>query len=320
MNIAVLFDDVTSREGATADERGVLEAVEAVSDALGRGGHAPLRVPVTPCLADWTRPLLGRGADAVFNLCEGVGGSSAYEPHVAAVVELLGLPITGCGAATLSLGRRKDRVNAALQAANVSVPRWARVDVADTAGAWELFPAIVKPAAEDASIGITQRSVVRDAAQLEAAIEDARRFGVAIVQEFMTGRELNVGVVGDDILPVAEIDFGGMPDSQWRIVSYRAKWEAGSDEDLGTTPRCPADLSGQETREARDIASRAWRLVGGAGYGRVDLRADGAGRLHVLEVNPNPDLAPCAGLARMARAQGWSYDELVLRILAMATS
>jgi D-alanine-D-alanine ligase len=320
VRVAVLFDDVTSRAQATADERGVLEAVDAVVAVLERAGHEALRIPVTPCVGDWIGPLLGRRADVAFNLCEGVGGSSAHEPHVAAVIELVGLPMTGCGAATLSLGRQKDRVNAVLGAAAVPVPRWTRVGTDERAPAWDCFPAIVKPAAEDASIGITQRSVVRNAAELDSAIDESRAFGVAIVQAFMPGRELNVGIVGDDILPVAEIDFAGVPERTWPIVSYRAKWETGSDEDLGTVPRCPADLSAREAREVVSTAAKAWRLAGGRGYGRVDLRGDEAGRFHVLEINPHPDLAPSAGLARMGRAHGWSYDDLVLRILALASS
>jgi D-alanine-D-alanine ligase len=320
VNVAVLFDDVMSRAGATADERGVLETVDAVTAALERAGHDALRVPVSPCAGDWIGPLLTRRPDVAFNLCEGVGGSSAHEPNVAAVIELLGLPMTGCGAATLSLGRHKDRVNAVLDAAAVPVPRWARIGTDECAPAWDRFPAIVKPAAEDASIGITQRSVVRNAAELDAAIDEARAFGVAIVQEFMPGRELNVGIVGDETLPVAEIDFAGMPERTWPIVSYLAKWETGSDEDLGTLPRCPADLSPVDAHDVSRTAAKAWRLTGGGGYGRVDLRADEAGRFHVLEVNPNPDLAPSAGLARMALATGWSYDDLVLRILALAGS
>ena len=138
------------------------------------------------------------------------------------------------------------------------------------------------------------------------------------MQEFLDGRELNVGILGDEVLPVAEIDFATMPPSHWRLVSYAAKWDAGSAEDLGSVARCPAPLDEELAGRARCLALEAWRAVDGSGYGRVDLRADGDGRLHVLEVNPNPDLSPVAGLARMASAAGYGYAELIDRIVREA--
>lgn len=102
------------------------------------------------------------------------------------------------------------------------------------------------------------------------------------------------------------------------MVGYEAKWAPGSPEDLGTRPVCPAVLAPEVASRARSLALEAWTAVGGRGYGRVDLRLTEPDTLHVLEVNPNPDLAPSAGLARMAAAAGWSYGELLQRILAEA--
>jgi D-alanine-D-alanine ligase len=116
------------------------------------------------------------------------------------------------------------------------------------------------------------------------------------------------------VLPVAEIDFREMPRGLWRIVSYRSKWETGSEEDLGTIPSCPADLPPELTAELADLALAAWRTVGGEGYGRVDFRVDASGRPWLLEVNANPDLSPSAGLARMARAADLDFGALVRRV------
>jgi D-alanine-D-alanine ligase len=320
MRIAILHDDVASREDATLDERGVLEAVEAVHLALRDLGHVPVRVPVGARPGEWAAILAEASVDLVFNLCEGVGGRSDGEARAAALVELLGLPMTGSGSETLALARRKDRVNAILAAEGVRVPAWARVLPGERAPAWDRFPAIVKPAGEDASVGITQASVVRDDAELRNALAATGRYGAVVIQEFVGGREFNVGIVGDRVLPVAEIDFGDLPDGLWPVVSYRAKWEAGSDEDLGTRPVCPAPLDPAVREKAIRLAMAAWRAVEGRGYGRVDLRADAEGRLHVLEVNPNPDLAPSAGLSRMAAAEGWGYIDLIDRIVREATA
>ncbi|MEO5590721.1 MAG: hypothetical protein ABIS03_14120, partial [Gemmatimonadaceae bacterium] len=95
---------------------------------------------------------------------------------------------------------------------------------------------------------------------------------------------------------------------------YQSKWMTGSDEDLGATPTCPADLAPRLASEIEEIAVASWNAVGGTGYGRVDLRVDDAGRPWLLEVNPNPDISPHAGLARMARAAGMDYNGLIRRV------
>jgi D-alanine-D-alanine ligase len=105
-----------------------------------------------------------------------------------------------------------------------------------------------------------------------------------------------------------------MPKGMWRIVSYRSKWAVGSDEDSGAQPQCPAEIPSDLTDELQRIAMQAWRVVGGDGYGRVDFRIDRAGKPWILEVNSNPDLAPDAGLARMARVEGLDYGALVRAI------
>ncbi|MGH7482774.1 MAG: D-alanine--D-alanine ligase family protein, partial [Longimicrobiales bacterium] len=156
MKVALLFDDVDARAAATPDERGVLEAVEAVAAALADLGHDCTRVPIGGPIAAWLGRLETDRPDVAFNLCEGAGGSSAHEPRVAAAVELAGIPLTGSAAETLALARRKDRVNALLAAIDLPVPRW----LVHTPGApvptWRRYPAIVKPAAEDGSVGIMQ--------------------------------------------------------------------------------------------------------------------------------------------------------------------
>lgn len=307
MRVAVTHDG--GARGGTPDAAGVLEAVDAVVDSLGRLGHSAFPIPVAPPL----ERLLPRLAavDLVVNLVEGLEGRGAEEPRLAALQELAGRPLTGAGSDCLALGRRKDRVNALLAAEGLPVPAWALAGPAAIA-AWSDYPAIVKPAGEDGSVGIHDSSVVADSWALRSAI--AATPAPALVQAFVGGRELNVGIVGETVLPVSEIVFSG----DQRVVSYAAKWTAGSPADLATRPVCPARISGTLHDHVVELARRAWAAVGGAGYGRVDLRTDAAGEPWILEVNPNPDLAPGAGLARMAEAAGWGYDGLIARILEEA--
>jgi D-alanine-D-alanine ligase len=262
----------------------------------------------------WVDKLRRARVDLVFNLCESIDGVAVLEPAVIAVLELLGLPYTGSSSWTTSLCLRKHIVNAALERAGLPVPKFSvvrRGSAIPSVG----FPAICKPAAEDASIGVEQRSVVRTSRELAERVSSMlERWDEVLVQRFVQGREVNVGIVGDAVLPIAEIDFGRMPKGMWRIVTYRSKWEDGSDEDVGAAPLCPARLPAGVAAQLRKIAVAAWRLVGGAGYGRVDLRIDERGRPWILEVNANPDFSPTAGLARMARVAGIDYGALVRQI------
>jgi D-alanine-D-alanine ligase len=206
---------------------------------------------------------------------------------------------------------RKHVVNSLLDRAGLPIPRFALVHPGDPMPHVG-YPAIVKPSAEDASIGVEQRSVVRNARQLaERVVAMHERWDEVLVQKYVDGREVNVGILGDQALPVAEIMFDGMPRGMWRIVSYRSKWETGCDEDLGGVPQCPAKMPKEQSEELKRIALKAWRLAGGEGYGRVDLRIDRAGKPWILEVNSNPDISPDAGLARMARVAGLEYADMI---------
>jgi D-alanine-D-alanine ligase len=315
MKIGVLFDGMSAL-GQNPDVL-ILEAVEAVEHAVEEWGHAAVRVPVNPD-GRWVERVRRAHFDLVFNICEGIEGVADYEPKVIAVLELFGIPYTGNSSATTALCLRKHVVNTLLDRAGLPVPRWslARAGHPITGVG---FPAICKPDAEDASIGIEQKSVVRSARALHARIEAMHdRWEEVLIQRFIDGREMNVGIVGDQVLPIAEINFGGMPRRMWKIVSYRSKWITGSDEDLGATPTCPADLPAKLARELESIAVTAWKAVGGKGYGRADFRIDESGRPWLLEVNPNPDLSPEAGLARMAGVAGMNYNALVRRVCEVA--
>lgn len=305
MRIAVAYD-YAADHGGTADTVGVKEAVDAVVESLVRLGHAAFPVAVSRPLDRFLNRL--GGVDLIFNLAEGFGGRAEDEPRLAALMELSGRPVTGAASETLALCRRKDRVNALLESLGQPIPSWCLVAPGERVE-WDRFPAIVKPAGEDGSVGIDEASVVEDAVELAAALD--RVSGPALLQSFMPGRELQVGLVGAHVLPVAEIVFAG----RQRVIGYAAKWSPGSEADRDTRPVCPARITTTLHDHAIELARAAWAAVGGRGYGRVDLRTDAAGRLHVLEVNPNPDLAPSAGLARMARVRGWSFDDLVGRIV-----
>lgn len=313
MKLVILYDPGAD-DWTPDDVSGVIRAVDEIGAVFAGQGHTVQKVPVRHDLK-WFAAC--RRADLVYNLCEGVHGVAQWEDHAVAMLEFAGIPFTGCGSWTISACRRKAVANAILAAAGVPVPRWlvASGRLPDDFP----LPVIVKPAAEDASAGLDRTSVCTDRRTLRAKVAAmTEQFEDVLVQQYIPGREFNVGFVGTRILPVAEIDFAGMPSGSWPILTYAAKWHVGSPEDLGSVPVCPAPISQRLADRLTRTAETAWRAMQGKGYGRVDLRVDEEGRPWVLDVNPNPDLTDSAGLSRMGRTVGWDYPELVRRIAEVA--
>jgi len=181
---------------------------------------------------------------------------------------------------------------------------------------------IVKPEAEDASLGIDQGSVARSSEELDAAVARlrAKQKGDLLVEAYLPGREFNVGVIALphlEALPVAEIVYD-MPVGSWPILTYDAKWAPGSAEDRASVPRCPALIDRNLTDELSKLAVNAFRSTGCRDYARVDFRLDEEGRPRILEVNPNPDIGPGAGWARALRASGRDYDATLAALVHQA--
>jgi len=197
-------------------------------------------------------------------------------------------------------------------------------DLADPSLAGLDYPWFVKLAEEDASIGITEANLVRDAAQLRARARDlmTEYDEPVLVERYVEGREINVTLLGSgsrvEMLPLHEIDFAAMPADRPRIVSYAAKWDENHVDYAGTKP-VPLRGSTPGLVEAIEGTARAaWHALGLRDYGRVDLRVDAAGKPWVIDVNPNCDISPDAGAARAARVAGIAYPEFISRIAMLA--
>ncbi|HEX4144578.1 MAG TPA: hypothetical protein VHY91_13810 [Pirellulales bacterium] len=311
-----------------ASEAGVLESVAAVTAALRAAGHG-IRTLGIGTLAELLAelPRLGH-ADVVVNLFEGFAGVGRGEALVAGWIEALGYTLTGSDPAALELVRNKARVKWLLRGAGLPtadfvlvapdrpLPRAALVALLDAG------PAIVKPAHEDASLGIGSHSVVSDWAALDEQIAQVRAsYGAVLVERFIAGREFNAAVVAlpePRLLPLAEIEFAAALSPQERLVTYAAKWEAGSAADLATAARCPAQVERSLGQRIEQAALAAFEATGCRDYARVDMRVADDESIYILEINGNPDIGPSAGFARALGAAGIGYDEFVDRLVRHA--
>ncbi len=319
--VAVMVDAVAESEAASGAPSAPAQTAERIMEALARLGYRPLELSLKPNeIGEWVKRIIDGDFDFAFNLAETLGGVAEGEHLMAAAVELLEIPMTGASAATLLYCLNKGHCAAMLRANGVAVPDWATIDAGDPPPEdWQKFPAIVKPAAEDGSNGIHPSSVVRSMEELRETVARLQAdWSDLVIQEFIQGREINLAIVGDQMLPPAEIDFSTLPEGSPPIVSFEAKWMSGSPEDRGTRPICPAQLSPEQVKELQRTAGRAWRVMGGGGYARIDIRLADDGTAYVIDVNPNPDLSLDAGLARQAGVAGWSYDELIGKIVETA--
>ncbi len=260
--------------------------------------------------------MAGEKVEMAFNLCETVDENPQLAGHPAAVLELMGIPFSGSPSPAITLTTDKLMTKRLLKAKGIGSPNYLVYNGTAAFHAEALtFPVIVKPRFQDASIGIDQESVFSSVKELHAKVGKLfDRFGTLLVEEYIAGREFNISLLGHPspkALPVAEIDFSGFPEGLFPIVGYKAKWDTSSPEYRHTARRFPEDLPDALRRGLEQTALECFRLFMLRDYGRVDVRVDQAGQIHVLEINANPCLSPDAGFAAAAERAGINYSKMV---------
>jgi D-alanine-D-alanine ligase len=330
--IVVLYNTDYDAEQATLtgpDVTSVRDSAKAITRALAESGHTVELsgvhgIEVYSVLAE----IRSQKYDLLFNLCESMDNNSLNEPTFAGLLDLFGIRYTGADLLALASCLHKQRTKDILLAHRVPTPPYHylldEAALADPALDALDYPWFVKLAHEDASLGITEANLVRDAAALRVRSRELmREYKQAVIAErYVDGREINVTVMGNGAeartLPLHEIDFAAMPADRPHIVSYAAKWEETHVDYAGTKPVPLRDATPEVVAAVEQVALAAYRAVELRDYGRVDLRVDAAGQPWVIDVNPNPDISPDAGVTRAAAAAGMTYPQMVAEIARIA--
>jgi D-alanine-D-alanine ligase len=296
-----------------------------VAAALAEKGHQTSVLGVYDDVRKLVSGISRRRPDLIFNLLESFGGkSTAGDFAIAGVLDLLGARYTGGGPGELYLRQDKGLAKKVLAFENIPYPHFAvfsQTSDFETAGNLRM-PLFVKPLTADASIGIDGESLVRDTTSLMKrviAIHEKIKDS-ALVEEYIEGRELYVGVLGNReplALPPVEVDFTGFPEGEPRILGTKAKWKKNSAEYKGTKS-VMADLPDELRARLQKTAIEAYRAVRVRDYGRVDLRLTETGDIYVIEVNASCYLEKDSEFAMAAQADGIEFPDLVERIANLA--
>ncbi|HWE26089.1 MAG TPA: ATP-grasp domain-containing protein [Myxococcales bacterium] len=288
---------------------------EQVTDALRKNGHDAFLYELNG--EKTLLELAKNDADLVFNLVEAYEGDDGKEPHVAAFLDLLGLRYTGAGPQALFVAQDKAMAKKLFSFHGIKTPQFAtsyrgKIDHMDDLG----FPLIVKPASEDGSVGIDCGSVVNSVRELMERIEliQERFDSPALIEEFIDGREIYVGVLGNgspEALPPVELDLSKLPKGMPRIAGKEVKWEKGTEAYDLTRSAVARDLPDELRTRIQGTALAAYAALGLRDYGRIDLRVTARQEIYVIEANPNPWLAPEAELAIAAAAANRDYPRLI---------
>ena len=295
-----------------------------VIETLREGGHEVQVLGLNDELTG-IRPAVSEcNPHIVLNLMEAFDGVPTFDQNVVSYLELLRLSYTGCNPRGLILARDKALSKKLLAYHRIPVPDFTVIPRGRTPRLPKRldYPLIVKSLFFEASAGISQASVVENHEQLARRVQFVHESigTAAIVEQFIPGRELYVGVIGNqrlDVFPVWEMSFADIPGNEWRIATERVKWSSKYQKRHGIMTNA-AVLDPVMMERIQRIAKRTCRALDLNGYARVDLRLDdAAGRVYVLEANPNPNLAYGEDLAESAEARGLSYERLLDRILTL---
>jgi D-alanine-D-alanine ligase len=295
-----------------------------VSTCLKAMGHDVRLLGLGDNLSDLRAAITDWQPDIAFNLLEEFQGIVTYDQYVVAFLELMKLPYTGCNPRGMMISRDKVLSKQILTYHRIPTARFALLPRKRKflAPRKLKYPLFVKSATEDASLGISQASIIHDVTRLKERVEfiHEQTSSDALVEEYIEGRELYIGAMGNDRLttfPVWELSFGTLPDVMAGIATRKVKWDRKYQQKHGIGTGPAQELPEGMPQKVAAAARRIYRALSLSGYARIDMRLTPDGTLYVLEANANPNLAETEDFATSALAASVGYDKVLERIIQL---
>ena len=324
--VPILYNQVN--ETSAPDEREVLDQVGMIARALSELGYTVTAQPVqgsTEDLRELLNSLQPLAPLFIFNLVEALNGEAKLSYLASDLYEKMQMKYTGCTAGTLQLTTDKILCKKRLEKLGIPTPAWVSLTEQRDFTANQKY--ILKPIFEDASVGVSQNSlvIVQDIAELRIELKQLEEnTGMPYFAErYIEGREINIPMMSDKgdivVLPPSEIHFNGFEACQKeRILDYNSKWQAGSFEYQNSVPSVHFDNADRSLMEQlKAISIQCWRHIVLKGYTRYDYRVDSEGNPWLLEINANPCLSDHgAGFYLSAQAMGYSYTDLIQSLIS----
>jgi len=329
LRVLVLVDPALvppdSSEGYSAQEINEWKTEYDVVSTLRTAGHEVRALGVEDELKAVRDEIENFKPHVVFTLLEDFHGKVVYDQNVASFLELMQVPYTGCNPRGLMLARGKDLSKTLVHYHRITVPAFAVFPMRRKVKRPKrlALPLIVKSLSEDSSLGISQASVVDTDEKLaeRVAFIHERIKTAAIAEQYIEGREIYVGVLGNDrlrVLPVWELKFGNLAEGAWPIATEKVKHDVDYQERVGIVDGPAKNLPPELYARIQRVAKRAYRALELDGYARIDFRLSADGVLYFIEANPNPEIAKSQEFATAARRDGLAYPKLLQRILTLA--
>ncbi len=309
-------------DSITPEQRAPWKAEYDVIRALRYHGHKTQALGAGTEIANIRNTLLSWKPRIVFNLLEEFRGEGVYVPYVLGYLELMRVAFTGCNPSGLHLTDNKALMKKILRYHRIPVPDFALFPRGRAVRRPRRlsFPLIVKSATMHGSVGISQASIVTNDEKLKERVDFIHDTLVtdAIAEEYIDGRELYVGMVGNhrlEIFPVWEMRFENLKEGESRIATSKVKWDENYQKEKGIATGLARRMSNAAADRIGRLCKRVYRTLGMSGYARMDFRLTRDGELFLLEPNPNPDLSADEDFAQSAQAGGISYEDLIKRIV-----
>ncbi|MEY2550829.1 MAG: D-alanine-D-alanine ligase [Verrucomicrobiota bacterium] len=292
--------------------------------ALGTLGHPTEHLAIFDNLDLLRQKMESFGPDVIFNLADQFKNNRGFDQNIASLLEMQGIPFTGCGATGLVLCKHKGTSKKILGYHHIHVPNFVVIPRGQRIARLKKpkFPMLVKPVKEEASYGISQASFVTTDEQFKERVtflHESHDCDV-IAEEYIEGRELYCSVMGNSrltVFPIRELIFREVPPNEPKIATYRAKWDEEYRKRWGLQNQFPEDLPPALIAEIEDVCKRIYRLLTIEGYARIDLRLTADNKIYFIEANPNPILAEDEDFAQAAAKAGLPYPQLIDRIIGI---